>query len=429
MPRRSTWAAMFEPEQYPPPPLTGVGVAWRYGLAILWYLLVGATWLLTFQAQKTGLILGEPVVDIDADIALTIPRWWLAIDFAIGAAGLGLIHLRRRFPFAVALGATLLSFLSGSLALVTIWALTSNASRRNIRNTLAVGAANLAISMTESLLPWTPPFQWGTLAGALSGVVGFSLLGMYLGVRRDRAAGFLRRVEQAEADRQFAVLAERNRIAREMHDVLAHRISLVSMHAGVLAYRDDLPPEKTREIASVIQENAHASLTELRSVLSTLREVPTLDAAGAVVEAGATASGEVAAPQPTLADLPALLDEVRASGQRLVVHDTLDAASVPTVQQRHLYRIVQEALTNARKHAPRAVVELALGGSPREGITVRVGNDMTEVGAAIPGAKLGLVGITERAQMLGGRLDAGVQGGRFVVNAWIPWNHDFRRNP
>ena len=92
-------------------------------------------------------------------------------------------------------------------------------------------------------------------------------------------------------------------------------------------------------------------------------------------------------------------------------------------------RIVQEALTNARKHAPRAAVDLALSGSPRDGISVRVGNDVTEVAATIPGAKLGLVGITERAQMLGGRLDAGVQGGRFVVNAWIPWNHDFRRNP
>lgn len=429
MPRRSTWAAMFEPEQYPPPPLSGVGVAWRYGLAILWYLLLAATWLLTFQAQRTGEILGEPILDIEADLALTTPLWWITIDLVIGAAGLSLIHLRRRHPFAVALLASGLGFASGSLAIIGVWAMISNASRRNIRNTLIVGAVTIAADMGGSLLPWAVPFTWGIVIGAVVGVIAFSLLGMYLGVRRDRSAGFLRRVEQAEADRQFAVLAERNRIAREMHDVLAHRISLVSMHAGVLAYRDDLPPEKTREIASVIQENAHASLTELRSVLSTLREVPTLDAAGAVVEAGATASGEVAAPQPTLADLPALLDEVRASGQRLVVHDTLDAASVPTVQQRHLYRIVQEALTNARKHAPRAAVDLALSGSPRDGISVRVGNDVTEVAATIPGAKLGLVGITERAQMLGGRLDAGVQGGRFVIDAWIPWNHDFRRNP
>ena len=235
--------------------------------------------------------------------------------------------------------------------------------------------------------------------------------------------------EQAEADRQFAVLAERNRIAREMHDVLAHRISLVSMHAGVLAYRGDLPPEKTQEIAAIIQENAHASLTELRSVLSTLREVPTLDAAGAVIVAGATASGPVAAPQPTLADLPALIEEVHASGQRLEVVDTLDAASVPLVQQRHLYRIVQECLTNARKHAPRALVRLELSGNRREGITLRCGNDLTDLSAAIPGSKLGLVGITERAQMLGGRLDAGVRGGRFEVEAWLPWETDFRRTP
>ena len=153
------------------------------------------------------------------------------------------------------------------------------------------------------------------------------------------------------------------------------------------------------------------------------------NAAGAVVGAGATASGPVAAPQPTLADLPALIEEVHASGQRLEVVDTLDAASVPLVQQRHLYRIVQECLTNARKHAPRALVRLELSGNRREGITLRCGNDLTDLSAAIPGSKLGLVGITERAQMLGGRLDAGVRGGRFEVEAWLPWETDFRRTP
>ena len=428
MPRRVTWAAMFEPEKFPPPPLSGASIAWRYAVGIAGFFVMSTLWLLTFDAHQTGRLFDEPIPA--EELGQLPPAWWIVLDPLVGMVCLGVINLRRRFPLAIALVTQLASFVTTTGAAVVLWALISNASRRNLRNTLLVAAVSVAVPLaSQLLLPWSGPFVWTYVLIVSAGTTLLTLFGMYVGVRRDRQAGFLRRVEQAEQDRAYAVLAERNRIAREMHDVLAHRISLVSMHAGVLAYRSDLPPEKTREIASVIQENAHASLTELRSVLSTLREVPTLDATGAVVEAGATASGPVAAPQPTLADLPALLDEVRASGQGLVVHDTLEAASVPTVQQRHLYRIVQECLTNARKHAPRAVVELVLGGSPRDGITVRVGNDVTDVAAAIPGAKLGLVGITERAQMLGGRLDAGIQGGRFIVQAWIPWNHDFRRNP
>lgn len=416
MPLRDTWAAMFEPERYPPPPLTGFGFAWRYAVSIGVFIIMAAAVVVTINARLTGKLFDVPMTP--DDIATMPPLWWAILDPVLGAISLGIIHLRRRFPLAIALITEVFSVVSATGAAVTMWAFISNASRRNIRNTLIVIAISLALGLATSLLPWSAPFSWGTLVIAGVTVLLLALLGMYIGVRRDQEASFLRKVEQADADRQFAVLAERNRIAREMHDVLAHRISLVSMHAGVLAYRTDLAPEKTREIASVIQENAHASLTELRSVLSTLREVP-----------GPDAPGPVDAPQPTLADLPALLEEARASGQRLEVHDTLDTASVPTVQQRHLYRIVQEGLTNARKHAPRATVEVTLSGTPREGISLRVANDMAEAPTAIPGARLGLVGITERAQMLGGRLAAGVLGGRFVIDAWIPWEHDFRRNP
>ena len=427
MPLRATWAAMFEAEKYPPPPLTGLGFAWRYSVAIGVFFTMAALWVLAFQARQTGVILDIPITP--EEVGSLPPVWWAVLDPILGAVGLATIHLRRRFPLALAVGTAVFSFASASIAAVTLWAYISNASRRNLRNTAIAFAVTIGAGLASFLLPWSAPFTWSSLVSAGLFTVAWTLLGMYIGVRRDAAAGFLRRVEQAEADRQFAVLAERNRIAREMHDVLAHRISLVSMHAGVLAYRSDLPPEKTQEIASIIQENAHASLTELRSVLSTLREVPTLDASGGVVAAGVAASGPVAAPQPTLADLPALLEEGRASGQRLDVQDTLDAPSVPLVLQRHLYRIVQECLTNARKHAPRSTVRLELSGNRRVGITVRADNELTNPTASIPGSRLGLVGITERAQMLGGRLDAGAKGGRFIVEAWLPWDNDFRRNP
>ena len=88
---------------------------------------------------------------------------------------------------------------------------------------------------------------------------------------------------------------------------------------------------------------------------------------------------------------------------------------------------MQECLTNARKHAPRSRVDVSLSGATADGVRLLVANDVTQVRGAIPGAKLGLVGITERAQMLGGTLDAGVRGGRFVVEAWLPWDHHHRR--
>ena len=264
MPFRPTWAAMFEPELYPPPPLTGFGFAWRYAVAIGSFFAMTAVWVLAFQARSTGVLLDIPITP--EEIGSLPPVWWAVLDPVLGAIGLATIHLRRRFPLILAVGTAVFSFASASIAAVAVWAFISNASRRNLRNTLIAWATTLASSLAGFLLPWSVPFTWSSLVGVALLSTAMALLGMYLGVRRDRAAGFLRRVEQAEADRQFAVLAERNRIAREMHDVLAHRISLVSMHAGVLAYRSDLPPEKTQEIASIIQENAHASLTELRSV-------------------------------------------------------------------------------------------------------------------------------------------------------------------
>ncbi|MDO5535004.1 MAG: histidine kinase [Propionibacteriaceae bacterium] len=421
---RATWAAMFEPERYPPPPLTGFGFVWRYAVSIGVFIVFASVWLLAFQSRSTGVILDVPLTQ--KELENLPPVWWVVLDPVLGAIGLSIIHLRRRHPLAIVLITAVFSFFSSTIAAVAVWAYISNASRRNLNNTLIAFAVTLALGVADFLLPWSAQLSWSDVA--ITGVVTvlFTLWGKYLGVRRDQASGFLRRVERAEAERQFAVLAERNRIAREMHDVLAHRISLVSMHAGVLAYRSDLPPEKTREIASIIQENAHASLTELRSVLSTLREGPS--AGPQAPEGGDAASGgTVAAPQPTLANLPALLEEVRASGQQLEASITLDPSAVPLVQQRHLYRIVQECLTNARKHAQGALVELELSGGRREGISLRCSNLLTDPNLAIPGSKLGLVGVTERAQMLGGRLDAGVQGGRFVVDAWLPWDHDFRR--
>ena len=418
MPR--TLVEMFEPATYPPPRLDGWQLAWRYGVSVLAYVLIvsAVIFMVDPSTVPTSDSAGGPgSIEITGPGVPVLPLAVGVLDAALGLVALAIIHLRRRWPLTISLTLTAASAVSMSVSVVVVWAFLSLCTRRRLVPVL-IGLVASVISGAASLaLPWNNAVRDATPTNLVTGVVvtmGLALVGLYVGVRRDRRAAIVHRAEQADAEREFAVLAERNRIAREMHDVLAHRISLVSMHAGVLAYRSDLDPEKTREIAHIIQENAHASLTELRSVLSSLREAP---------DAG------VAAPQPTLARLPELIAEARASGQRLEVTGRLEEADLSAATSRHVYRILQECLTNARKHAPEASVALHLAGTPDEGITLVVSNAITRVSAAIPGARLGLVGVGERAAMLEGRLSAGERGGTFVVEAWLPWSTENRRTP
>jgi signal transduction histidine kinase len=178
------------------------------------------------------------------------------------------------------------------------------------------------------------------------------------------------------------------------------------MHAGALAFREDLTPEEVRLSAGVIREKAHEALTDLRGVLGVLRG----------------ADGEPAlAPQPTYADLDELVAEARGSGLAIDYRDRVSAADdVPDAAGRTLYRIVQEGITNARKHAPNALLTIELKGSPELGLDVMMRNPLG-FGSATPGSGLGLVGLSERAQLRGGGLVHRQEDGDFVLHGWIPW--------
>ena len=228
-------------------------------------------------------------------------------------------------------------------------------------------------------------------------------IGMYTGARRELIAS---KLAQAEREQQLRVAqgqaAERQRIAREMHDVLAHRISLVSMYSGALAYRDDLNPQQTREIAETIRDNATLALTELRGVLGSLR-------------------GEDGdRPQPTLADLLGLIADNRAAGLRIEFSGLALEGLSPAVS-RHAYRIVQEGLTNARKHAPGTMVEVRLSGDPDSGLRIELRNPVNGRGAAIPGGGYGLLGLAERTNLVGGWTEHGIRDDVFQLEAWMPW--------
>ena len=207
---------------------------------------------------------------------------------------------------------------------------------------------------------------------------------------------------------------ERTRIAREMHDVLAHRIPLISMHASALEYRADSAGDEIAQSASVIRSGAHQALEDLREVIGVLRA----DDDG----------GEVGdRPQPTLSDIPALVEESRQGGSSVVLRSAIaeDSGGLSLSVGRTAFRIVQEGLTNARKHAPQMLVEVHLGGAPGSGLEVQVRNRRSpgpDHPPAIPGAGVGLIGLSERTELAGGRLEYGATPeGAFRLWAWLPW--------
>jgi signal transduction histidine kinase len=291
----------------------------------------------------------------------------------------------------------------------------SVATRRRLWQLAIVAVVNVVAG--QSLATIQPvqgpdPF-WLTLTLNVVFTAGMLGWGMYIGSRRELMWTLRARAERAEAEQELRVAqargSERARIAREMHDVLAHRISQISLHAGALGFRDDLTADEMRASAAVIREKAHEALTDLRGVLGVLRDSDT---------------GEpLDTPQPTYADLPRLVQDERASGVRVEYQDLLDhgGPSVPDAVGRTLYRIVQEGLTNVRKHAPGALLTIQVAGSPDEGIDILLRNPIGFGASRTPGAGLGLIGLAERADLRGGWLEHHRDGSTFVLHGWIPW--------
>nr|WP_246416098.1 histidine kinase [Nocardioides luti] len=336
-------------------------------------------------------------------------------DVLIGVPAYVLVTWRRRWPLPMALVLGAVSSFSGLAAGPATLAAVSLATRRRLWPIAAVAVVTLCAGQTFSTMQpanGADPY-WVTLsinAAFTAGILGW---GMYIGSRRELLWTLRSRAERAEAEQELRVARargnERARIAREMHDVLAHRISQISMHAGALGYREDLTADEMRASAVVIQEKAHEALTDLRGVLGVLRD---------------TETGELLhTPQPTYADLPVLVQEVQETGLHVEYHDLLerDDVAVPDAAGRTVYRIVQEGITNARKHAPGALLTIQVSGSPTDGIDILLRNPLGFGRSRTPGAGLGLVGLAERAVLRGGRLEHRRDGSTFVLHGWIPW--------
>ena len=384
------------PDQYNPP-LTWKSHAWRTALVLLFS---GALWWTSAPKQWH-----------DA-------RWLFWLDLSLGLAALALSFFRRRWPFAIAVITTLMGTVSVTANGPATLTKVSLATRRVIWQILVVGVLDVTSALSITLVQPNPTNDdlWIDFVLGVLAAVAMFVSGMYIGSRRELLWTLRDRAERAEADQSLRVeqgrLNERTRIAREMHDVLAHRISLISMHAGALAYRTDLSADEMRQTAELIQTKSHEALTDLRQVLGVLRD----DDANGVSER----------PQPSFDDLSALVLEAEGTGMRIQYDDqVLAAAEMPDQVGRTAYRIVQEGLTNVRKHAPGVIAVVQVSGSPAEGVSIRIRNPARSPHAVnrvnVPGAGLGLVGLSERAKLAGGQLTTRRDNGTFELAGWLPW--------
>jgi signal transduction histidine kinase len=334
-----------------------------------------------------------------------------AVDIVLGVIGLVALWWRRSHPGTVAVLITVFSAISGAAA--GPWIIAGfNVALRGTRSEIltVVGIAAIATQVYNQLFPNGEPYVLNLFLGALvtAVVIGWGLLAR---VGRQHVLELRERASRMEAEQQLRIEhardAERRRIAREMHDVLAHRVSLLSLHAGALEFRRDASPEEVAEAAGVIRETARAALEDLRQVIGVLRD--------------GSEGGAPEPPQPTLADVPALVEESRAAGMR--VHCTLDVTepeAVPAALGRTVYRIVQEGLTNALRHAGKVPVTVCLA--------VRADRfelEMTNrLGSARQGPRRhgghGLDGIRERVAALRGEVTAGADGAIWRVAVSVP---------
>lgn len=347
-----------------------------------------------------------------------VGKWRLWLDLAVGLGLSTALWWRRRWPVGLAVVTLAASAFSAPASVIGLITLFTVAVHRRFAGGVAVAVASVPPALLLNALHPTPDAEyWQAVAVSVGSLLLVVLWGMVVRSRRQLVASLTERAERADAEQQLRVAQaramERTRIAREMHDVLAHRISLLSLHAGALEIRPDASPAQVATAAGVIRASAHQALQDLREVVGVLREAGDDDAPGR--------------PQPTLSDLPALADESRAAGVDVDLDlRTETMAAVPTGTGRAAYRIVQEGLTNARKHAPGAAVRVRVAGGPDTGLDVELCNPVpppeARPGGALPGTGTGLIGLTERATLAGGRLTAGPDpDGGFTLRAWLPW--------
>jgi signal transduction histidine kinase len=363
-----------------------------------------------------------------------------ALRLGLAVLGPVALLLARRFPGPVvavvsaAAGAYVL-VVSGSAAppyIAVVFAVIGAVVRgARVWAWVSVGVA-WAVTLPLGVLlgvSWQPALVVAVTLGLLL-VLG---VGEALRTRRERTDEFRRRVAER---RQSAAQAERVRIARELHDVLAHSLSQINVQAGVGLHLIDTRPEEAAKSLAAIKATSKSALDEVRSVLGVLREGADATGGGTDATGGAVPDAAPLVPEPDLSRLPGLVASVRSQGLTVTFDDRMGDAAVPQAVQLALYRIVQESLTNVIRHAGASAASVTLACTDAE-CTAVIEDDGDDRGTSAdgraaagldsrgsPGSSAegrGLLGMRERAALLGGHLEAGPRpGGGFRVAAALP---------
>ncbi|MGX5213813.1 sensor histidine kinase [Streptomyces violaceus] len=341
-----------------------------------------------------------------------IPAWWLSTAAMVLCA----LEVRRQllaggthdftWPWTSA-------GIIGHMAVLLLLAL-------RVRTRVSVEALALTVLLTyvvQGLLGAAGYAPTGVLAVTLFAVV--VVVGTALRGRREARAELVEQTTlTAEERTRRTLLEERSRIARELHDVVAHHMSVISIQAQVAPLLVENPPDELKENLAGIRQNALEALTELRRVLGVLRSEHAGPGETPFGPGGDTAAH---APQPTLDRLDALVENTRAAGREVTTEINGERRPLPPGVELSAYRIVQEALSNVLRHAPGASAKVRLTYQP-DGLEVEIVNSRP-TGPAPPstGAGHGLLGMRERVAMLGGTMTAHPwHWDGFKVTAFLP---------
>ncbi|MFH8978556.1 histidine kinase [Streptomyces sp. NPDC017890] len=370
-------------------------------------------WIVDFSCFLIAVVIGILSADALEDEP-NLPYSMEIADQLIGALACAAVWLRRRWPAGLAVAMLPIGFVSVTSSGTALVSLFTLAVHRPFRYVAWVAGAHIVLQPVHYWLRPDPQLPY-------VGVVVFGILlatavagwGMLARSKRQLMLSLRDRARRAETEARLraeqAQRLAREAIAREMHDVLAHRLTLLSVHAGALEFRPDASREEVARAAGVIRESAHEALQDLREIIGVLR---------------AAESDDAGRPQPTLSALDALVAESREADMKIaLVGRVTDPAAVPASVGRTAYRIAQEALTNARKHAPGTEVTVSVAGAPGDGLAMSVRNSPPEGEVPdVPGSGQGLIGLAERATLAGGTLEHGpTPEGGFEVRALLPW--------
>ncbi|WBB68986.1 histidine kinase [Micromonospora sp. WMMD812] len=384
-----------------------------------------------FDAVVSGMVVFFGLVGVVAQ-----PGGWLATLVGVGMAVA--LLFRRSHPAAVAAVVGALALVQviagwGPLAfdvgvLVAIYSVVKYADR--LRDGVLAGiAAAVGVVLASLQVPGPGPW-WGSAIyfGLVTGAVW--LVGLNVRTRRlyvlslEERAATLEREREAEA--RAAVASERTRIARELHDVVAHSMAVMIVQADGARFTLDRDPETARAAVKVVADTGRQALEEMRRLVGVLRETSQPEPAAPAEAGGTDGAGVSADPEHrrlALAELPTLLDRFRAAGLRVRHTVTGEPPALPPGLELTVYRVAQEALTNALKHGGvGAGVELTLEHTA-DAVVVRVVDDGRgrPVVSPAPSGGHGLVGMRERVGVYDGTLTAGARlAGGWQVEARLP---------